>query len=283
MAAAAGRRARDGLDASYELSWVELDDRWDDPAVLSPYSRAPNPEREPGSPTGELEDQPVSNPQDVLNCLAAVPDLRRLSVRNLPISDEQLRLLRQLPQLQQLSLENVPVTDQGLRTLAEYDSLESLWLLKVPVCGEGVAALKGLSKLKELALLTESMTQSGLEAMTTLGQLESLAIGDVSSISIGSGLSEMPNLSRLALVRATLTADDVQKLCASARLEDLELLRANLAVDAFGPMAEMTALQSLYLGRCEFDRSSLMRLIDLRPDLQIYGAAGLSAVRRARR
>jgi len=268
--------ARIGLDASYELNWVELDDRSIDPALISPYSRAPDPEREPGSPSGELEEELVSNPQDVLNCLAAIPELRRLYLRNLPISDEQLLQLRQLPQLQQLSLENVPVTDQGLWTLAEYDSLESLWLLKVSVCGEGVAALGGLPKLKELALLTDCMTQSGLEAVTTLRQLEALAIGDVSSLSIGSGLSQMPNLSRLALVRATLTADDVQKLCASARLEDLELLRANLAIDAFRPMAEMSALQTLYLGRCEFDRSALLRLIDLRPDLQIYGAAGLS-------
>jgi hypothetical protein len=243
---------------------------------LTSYSLSPKPERHPTFLPADLSEQSVPTAGELTQCLAAVPSLRRLYLRDLPISDAQLPMLRQLPQLELLSLENIPITDQGLATLAEYELLESLWLLKVPVSGEGLAALHVLPKLKELALLSDCMTRSGLEAVTTLQRLESLAIGDVSSISLGTELGKLPNLSRLGLVRATLTEDDMQQLCASTRLEDLELLRANLQGDAFAPLAGMSALQSVYLNRCEFDRTALRRLIDRRPDLQIHGAAGLS-------
>jgi Leucine-rich repeat (LRR) protein len=268
--------AQIGLNASYELSWIELDDRWHDPETIPAYSLAGEPERGKESLYAESDCRQLHMSGELLQCLAAVPELPKLYLRNLPVSDAQFAGLCRLPHLQMLSLENVPITDVGLQALADYESLESLWLLRLPLSGEGVVALAHLPRLTELALLSDQVTQSGIEAVARLQQLEALAIGDVSSASVCAEVGEMPNLSRLALVRATLTADDVERLCASSRLEELELLRANLLGDAFAPMVELSALQSIYLGRCEFDRTALQRLIDRRPDLQIYGAGGLS-------
>lgn len=268
--------ARIGLDNTYQLRWVELDDRWHDPEALPPYSQSTEPGTDGDTLFAELDYRRVDVTDNLLRCLESVPELPRLYLRNLPISDAQLARLCRLPELKLLSLENVPISDDGLSAIAGNESLESLWLLRVPVTGEGLAALAELPHLKELALLSDCVSQSGLAAVSHLRQLESLALGDVSSLSVAEGLGELPNLSRLALVRANLTARDVERLRASPHLEELELSRAHLLDDAFAPMAEMLTLQAIYLGRCEYDRSALQRLIDRRPDLQIYGAADLS-------
>lgn len=268
--------ARIGLDDAYQLRWVELDDRWDDPAAMPPYSLSVEPVQDSDSLIAELDHRRVDVTDELLHCLQSVPELPRLYLKNLPITDAQLARLCRLPQLELLSLEHVPITDDGLRAVAGYESLQSLRLLRVPVTGEGLAALTGLPNLKELVLLSDCVSQSGLEAVARLRQLESLALGDVSSLSLAQGLGELPNLSQLALVRATLTANDIERLCSSPRLVEIELAQANLLGDAFAPLAEMSALQVIYLGRCEFDRAALQRLIDGRPDLQIYGAAELS-------
>jgi hypothetical protein len=262
--------ARIGLDAAYNVRWVEIDDRWQDPQLIPAYTLAPHAEL--NKLYGESESQALSVSAGVLDVLALVPDVSVLYLRDLPISDAGLAPVRGLRNLRHLVMENVPISDAGLRPLAECAALEKLWLQRVPVSGTGVAVLRDLPQLRELSLLSDRVTQAGIEEVTKLERLDALAIGDVSSASIAEHVSAMPHLTSLALVRATLTREDMERLATAPHLQQLEMLRVNLPGDALTPLADMSGLRSLFLARCEYDREAMKRLHLRRPDLLVYGA-----------
>ena len=270
--------ARIGLDSAYEVRWIEIDDRKHDPHVMSPFSLAGHPAMDVA--IREVESQPFEPSAGFLDALQSVPELSMLHLRSVPVRRSGLKVISQLGQLQQLILDQVDVTDDDVGALADCDPLEVLWLRRVPVTGEGVAALSGLPRLTELSLLTDRLTQAGIDAATSLHNLDTLAIGDVSQVSAAAPISRMPKLSNLAMVRATMTAEDMQLLATSPSLQQLQLLHASLPNDALLPLAEMAALKSLYLARCDFNRDSLVHLSDERPDLHIFGTAELTRLPR---
>jgi hypothetical protein len=266
--------ARIGLDADFEVAWVEIDDQWHDPREVSPFSLTV----EPGTdvPYVETQSQQVVPSEDLLDALRVVPDASALHLRSIAVSASGLKRIGELKHLQQLVLENVPLTDDDLPALSACQALEVLWLRRVPVTGEGIAALRNLPRLREFSLLSDRLSQAGIDAATSLHNLDTLALGDVSAVSTAAQIARMPRLCNLAMVRVTITADDMQLLATSPHLQQLELLHANLPHDALAPLEQMTVLQALYLARCEYDREALLRLRDRRPDLNILGTTELS-------
>ncbi|MBL8848521.1 MAG: hypothetical protein JNG89_02510 [Planctomycetaceae bacterium] len=261
--------AQMNLDSSYRVASVEIDDRWHAPTVKPPYSMAMPGEH--GVLAAEPDSRPITITDDMLQRLSLVPEVSVLTLHDVPLSDAALSPIRELPNLSKLVIDNVPITEDALQLIADCRSLEALWLRRVPISGEGAAALQRLPKLRELSLLSDCLTQAGIETLTKLPGLQTLAIGDVSTASIVSPLCGMPRLERLALVRARLTADDVQRLATVAQLKEMELLSVDLRGGTLLQFEEMTSLRSLFLARCEFDRAALEELRDRRPDLMVYG------------
>ena len=266
--------ARIGLHDAFQVWWVEIDDRWHDPRIVSPYSLAGQPRFD--FALSELESRPVEVSDDLPEALATVPEISLLYLKSIPVNASGLQAIGRLRRLESLILENVTLSDDDLRLLSACDSLKAIRLRRVPVTGAGVSALAALPNLRELALLTDDLSQTGVEAATSLPDLETLAIGDVSLVSAVGRIAQMPKLSKLAMVRAELSADDIRELSQAPRLRLLELMHASLSADALDALSEMSGLQTLVLQQCEFDRDALSRLRERRPDLQIYGAAGLS-------
>lgn len=263
--------ARLGYDALYELVWMEIDNQWHDPQNRSPFSLANHPDvdMEPAEP----EPLPIDVRDDALAVLDLVPELPALYLRNIPITDAALAHVSRMPHLRWLVLENVQITDEGLVELAALDHLETLWLKRVRLSGENIGALSGLPNLTELALLSDRITPRGIEQVAQLKSLEALAIGDVSGAAVVPFVAKLPNLRELAMVRATLTADDTRLLSTSLHLQQLQLVQVHLEAGAFAPLENMKALRALFLGRCQFDRASLEHLQSLRPDLLVSGTA----------
>jgi hypothetical protein len=261
--------AQMSLDASYRVASVDIDDRLHDPSVKPPYSMAMPGEH--GVLIAEPDSRSIAISDEMLQRLSLVPEVSVLILHDVPLSNAALLPVRDLPNLRKLVIDNVPITEAGLALIADCQNLETLWLRRVPITGEGTAALQRLPKLKELSLLSDRLTQAGVETVTKLDGLRTLAIGDVSSASIVTALCGMPRLERLALVRARLTEDDVQRLAAMPQLKEMELLSVDLRGGTLLQFEGLASLRSLYLARCEFDRAALNELRDRRPDLTVYG------------
>ena len=260
--------AQMSLDSSYRVASVDIDDRLHDPSVKPPYSMAMPGEH--GVLIAEPDSQPIAISDDMLQRLSLVPEVSVLILHDVPLSNAALLPVRDLPNLRKLVIDTVPITEEGLELIADCQNLETLWLRRVPITGEGTAALQRLPKLRELSLLSDRLTQAGIEEVTKL-DLQTLAIGDVSSASIVTPLCGMLRLERLALVRARLTEDDVQRLAAIPQLKEMELLSVDLRGGTLLQFEGLASLRSLYLARCEFDRAALNELRDRRPDLMVYG------------
>jgi Leucine-rich repeat (LRR) protein len=87
---------------------------------------------------------------DALQGLERVPNLRELSLTNLPVSDEALRQLRHVPGLQVLRLDGSEVTDHGLEHLRHVPDLRELHATNLPLTDAAFIHLQRLERLQAL-------------------------------------------------------------------------------------------------------------------------------------
>ena len=82
----------------------------------------------------------------------AAGKLQYLSLKQLPIVDEQIATLPDFPDLQYLGLDGTKIGDAGLKSLARYPLLQVLWLDNTPVTDAGLVHLRSLASLRTLYL-----------------------------------------------------------------------------------------------------------------------------------
>ncbi|MGE5190924.1 MAG: leucine-rich repeat domain-containing protein [Deltaproteobacteria bacterium] len=132
-------------------------------------------------PTSHPSDKkPANANDDDLRRLAAFPHLRRLYLRDVPISDAGLRHLRGLRDLEVLNLDFTKIADAGLEIVAGFEKLTSVSLAGTNVTDAGVARLARLRHLREVDLSATHVTDDGLRGLS--GQPGLKLISDSTSV-----------------------------------------------------------------------------------------------------
>lgn len=84
--------------------------------------------------------------------------LRKLTFREVPITDVSVEVLSDLIALRELDLWGTKISDKGVKRLAELPKLESLILHDTSVTDEGIASFFGKSSLQEIGLGNTKVT-----------------------------------------------------------------------------------------------------------------------------
>lgn len=97
--------------------------------------------------------------------LAACRNLRSLSLRFVPVTDDSASVFASLPRLRELDLWGTEITDETLRELAALRELQSLTLHDTAVTDAGLEYLESYPALEEVALARTEVTSEGKERL----------------------------------------------------------------------------------------------------------------------
>ena len=116
--------------------------------------------------------------------VAAIPQIKAISLELTDITDEGIRHVARLPNLETLAIFGGGVTDDGLRCLAGKQSIKNVVLDQTLVSERGIAFLKTLPNLRSLVYYQEAvcaippgLQRGRIRALEQLGQLETLRVG----------------------------------------------------------------------------------------------------------
>lgn len=97
---------------------------------------------------------------DLLNIVAKMPALRRLSLRGTELNDDQLKRLSGLPVLEELALAQTKITDAGLDSLAALPKLNRAYLWNTGVTADAAKAFMATHADRKLNLGDQLETES---------------------------------------------------------------------------------------------------------------------------
>lgn len=263
--------ARMGLDAHYEIEWVDLDDRADEYGADVPFTTVNSSDFTYERGLAAVEGPPVAISDDQLSRLRLTPEIKALFLRGIAITDAGLEELLPLTSLNWLVLDDVAITDDGLATLARLPTLEKLWLRHVSLSGEGLAHFSSSPQLSELVLYTDSLTDAGIAEVTRLSRLRTLVLGSSLPAEACRAVAELPQLQALAIVRSRLTTEDLRSLAVASQLRRLEFVETGFDAGSIVAIGQIPLLNSLHLERCRYERAELDRLLAQVPTLSVSG------------
>src|SRR5262249_23706555 len=132
-----------------------------------------------------------------------------VALRDLPVTDDDLTLLKQLPFVENLDLTNTQITGAGLAHLKHLKNLQYLGLWKTQIDDAGLAHLKDLTQLWALVLDKTPVGDAGLvprRGLTTLEEWLGLAFTRVPA----RGLRPLGEMGRLRTINLRGTAVTVE-------------------------------------------------------------------------
>jgi hypothetical protein len=146
----------------------------DNVAVLREFGQVEVDENAPDHPVVQvaLSGRRVSDHTTAL--LTQFPELRRLELHDVRVTDVGLRQIAQLPRLKYLCLDGIDHGDAGLAAVATAKSLESLSLRHVQMTQRGLEQLARLPHLHELDLYDVPIDDHALAALAVISQLRQL-------------------------------------------------------------------------------------------------------------
>jgi uncharacterized membrane protein len=98
--------------------------------------------------------------------LKAIDDqLARLKLSNLPVKNEDLKIIAGFINLRQLNLEKTNITDEGLAALQSLPNLESLNLYGTEITDEAVKYISTLKNLKSIFIWKTKITRDGISQL----------------------------------------------------------------------------------------------------------------------
>jgi hypothetical protein len=111
-----------------------------------------------------------------LQNLTGLSRLRYLSIRGIPVTDDDLQALAGLGSLKDLDLSSTRITGAGLSRLVGLDSLESLTLDGTAITDEGMRNLMTIPSLVTLSLNWTRVTEAGLWHLVGLKRLKRVSV-----------------------------------------------------------------------------------------------------------
>lgn len=190
---------------------------------------------------------------EAMRKIAALADLRHLSMTETGVNDEGLAALAGHKTLEELTIDLCPVTDAGLRHVAAIPNLKKLTLSRVEVKGSGLGALENTKQLERLKLVELPLET---EAVATIGELGIRALDlygkGLSDGVIGLLIKRSPHLQGLAIVPTTEGADELsakalEGIGALRELEWLCLIGSWVTDEAVRDFAAFQNLKALTL------------------------------------
>lgn len=101
-----------------------------------------------------------------------------LKLTNLPINDDDLKVVADLKNIKKLNVENTLITDDGMAYLKQLPQLEQLNLYGTNISDEGIIQLAYLKNLSVLYLWKTKVTLGGIEAFKKINSRVKIEIGD---------------------------------------------------------------------------------------------------------
>lgn len=205
---------------------------------------------------------------DVIPLLAAVPEVRELTVEDAPkLTAAALPAIAKMTHLRTLKLEGPRFTDASLAALTPMPGLEKLTLEKTAVTDAGLAAVPaGMPNLTEFTA-TDGRTPLSDAGVKPLGRL--------------------PNLKRLAIHRSRVTGPGLAPLAGLAKLENVFLYETAVDDAGLAFLAGKPNLKGVFLGRTRVTGTGLKHLAGAKLDeldlsgcpVTDAGLAGLAGLR----
>ena len=101
-----------------------------------------------------------------------------LKLTNLPIDDNDLKIVADLKNIKKLNLENSLITDDGMAYIKQLSQLEQLNLYGTNISDEGLIQLTSLKNLSVLYLWKTKVTKGGIEQFKKIHPKVTIEIGD---------------------------------------------------------------------------------------------------------
>ena len=101
-----------------------------------------------------------------------------LKLTNLPVNDNDLKIVADLKNIKKLNVENTLITDDGMAYLKQLPQLEQLNLYGTNISDEGIIQLAYLKNLSVLYLWKTKVTLRGIEAFKKINSRVKIEIGD---------------------------------------------------------------------------------------------------------
>lgn len=101
-----------------------------------------------------------------------------LKLTNLPINDNDIKIVADLKNIKKLNLENTLITDNGMDYIKQLSQLELLNLYGTNISDEGLMELASLKNLSVLYLWKTKVTLKGIEQFKKLNTKVTIEIGD---------------------------------------------------------------------------------------------------------
>jgi uncharacterized membrane protein len=101
-----------------------------------------------------------------------------LKLTNLPINDNDIKIVADLKNIKKLNVENTLITDNGLDYIKQLSQLEQLNLYGTNISDEGIIQLADLKNLSVLYLWKTKVTLNGIEQFKKLNPKVTIEIGD---------------------------------------------------------------------------------------------------------
>lgn len=101
-----------------------------------------------------------------------------LKLTNLPVNDDDLKIVADLKNIKKLNLENTLITNDGLAYIKQLSQLEQLNLYGTNISDEGIIQLAYLKNLSVLYLWKTKVTLRGIEAFKKTNSRVKIEIGD---------------------------------------------------------------------------------------------------------
>jgi hypothetical protein len=101
-----------------------------------------------------------------------------LKLTNLPINDNDIKIVADLKNIKKLNVENTLITDDGMRYVKQLSQLEQLNLYGTNISDEGIIQLADLKNLSVLYLWKTKVTLKGIEAFKKINPRVKIEIGD---------------------------------------------------------------------------------------------------------
>ncbi len=104
--------------------------------------------------------------------------LNRLTLRGLPsLDDTGMAVFRELPQLKRLYLQELPVSDAGIMNLVGLKDLEVLDIWMIPLMTDkSMETISKLTNLRELSIRDTELTDAAIDPILSLPKLQRLVI-----------------------------------------------------------------------------------------------------------
>ncbi len=218
-------------------------------------------------------------PVAILQCLASLPELRRVTLNQKGITDEDAKYLSMLTNLTELNLSgnaltdaglahlsgltklrylsishtswinsNMRITDDGLRHLGAMKNLRSLSLNGLPISAQGLKHLKECTRLEILEVSGDTFDDEALAVMRVFPRLRSLGLQFTAVSDAGlMHLTNQPGLKSLSLDSTEITDKGMDHVSQLSGLEYLDLRVRRLTDTGLKPLRNLPTLKNLHV------------------------------------